>query len=87
MKFKRLTDLEVVDLAEYLNEYIKQVGKENVTLYIGCDSQNKSEWTSYATTVVLHIGNTGCHVLTNAKELDLESMTFGLDCGKKLNVQ
>jgi len=63
MKFKRLTDLQVVDLAEYLKEYIAQVGEENVTLYIGCDSQNKSEWTSYATTVVLHIGNTGCHVL------------------------
>lgn len=63
MKFKRLTDLQVVDLAEYLKEYIARVGEDNVTLYIGCDSQNKSEWTSYATTVVLHIGNTGCHVL------------------------
>ena len=63
MKFKRLTDRATVNLAEYLKEYIEQVGSENIRLYIGCDSQNKSEWTSYATTVVLHIGNTGCHVL------------------------
>ena len=63
MLFKRLTDRSTVELAEYLKEYIAQVGAENVRLYIGCDSQNKSEWTSYATTVVLHIGTTGCHVL------------------------
>lgn len=63
MIFKRLTDYEQVDLASYLNKYIEEVGKENVKLYIGCDSQNKSEWTNYATTIVIHIGNTGCHVL------------------------
>lgn len=63
MIFRRLTDRSTVDLAEYLKEYIDQVGADNVRLYIGCDSQNKSEWTSYATTVVLHIGTTGCHVL------------------------
>lgn len=63
MIFRRLTDRSTVELAEYLKEYIDQVGADNVRLYIGCDSQNKSEWTSYATTVVLHIGTTGCHVL------------------------
>jgi len=63
MKFKRLTDRAQVDLAKYLKSYIEQVGPENVRLYIGCDSQNKSTWTNYATTIVIHIGNTGCHVL------------------------
>lgn len=63
MVFKRLTDREEVNLAEYLKKYIEQVGTDNVRLYIGCDSQNKSEWTNYATTVVVHIGTTGCHVL------------------------
>ena len=63
MVFKRLTDRNPVELAQYLKQYIEQVGEENVRLYIGCDSQNKSEWTNYATTVVLHIGTTGCHVL------------------------
>ena len=63
MKFKRLTDRVQIDLAEYLKSYIEQVGSENVRLYIGCDSQNKSAWTNYATTIVIHIGNTGCHVL------------------------
>ena len=27
------------------------------------DSQNKNEYTTYATTLVFHIGNTGCHVV------------------------
>ena len=63
MVFKRLTDRNPVELAQYLKQYIEQVGEENVRLYIGCDSQNKSNWTNYATTVVLHIGTTGCHVL------------------------
>ena len=52
-----------INLGEYLKKYIDEVGAENVRLYIGCDSQNKKSWTSYATTVVIHIGNTGCHVL------------------------
>lgn len=63
MVFKKLTDREPVELAPYLKQYIDQVGKDNVRLYIGCDSQNKSDWTNYATTVVVHIGTTGCHVL------------------------
>lgn len=63
MKFKRLTDSAQINLAEYLKKYINEVGPENVRLYIGCDSQNKRTWTSYATTVVIHVGNTGCHVL------------------------
>lgn len=63
MKFRRLTDSAQINLGEYLKKYIDEVGAENVRLYIGCDSQNKKSWTSYATTVVIHIGNTGCHVL------------------------
>lgn len=63
MKFRRLTDSVQINLGEYLKKYIDDVGAENVRLYIGCDSQNKKSWTSYATTVVIHIGNTGCHVL------------------------
>lgn len=63
MKFKRLTDRTDVDLAEYVREYINNVERPNVQLYIGCDSQNKGDNTIYATTVVLHIGTTGCHVL------------------------
>ena len=63
MIFKRLTDYEEINLVDYLKSYINQVGKENIKLYIGCDSQNKSDWTNYATTIVIHIGATGCHVL------------------------
>jgi predicted RNase H-related nuclease YkuK (DUF458 family) len=63
MNFKRLTDRSEIEIADYVRTYVKSVGKDNVQLYIGCDSQNKGDNTIYATTVVLHIGNTGCHVL------------------------
>ena len=63
MTFKRLTDRAEIELAEYVRIYVSDVSRPNVQLYIGCDSQNKGDNTIYATTVVLHIGNTGCHVL------------------------
>jgi predicted RNase H-related nuclease YkuK (DUF458 family) len=63
MNFKRLTDRSEIEIADYVRAYVESVGKDNVQLYIGCDSQNKGDNTIYATTVVLHIGNTGCHVL------------------------
>lgn len=63
MTFQRLTDGKKIDLASYVREYLDNVGAHNVRLYIGCDSQNRQLETNYATTVVLHIGNTGCHVL------------------------
>lgn len=63
MIFQTLTDGSKIELADYLRKYIDQVGVNNVKLYVGCDSQNKQQFTSYATTVVIHIGNTGCHVL------------------------
>lgn len=63
MNFKRLTDRTDIDIADYVRAYVDSVGTGNVKLYIGCDSQNKGDNTIYATTVVLHIGTTGCHVL------------------------
>jgi len=63
MNFKRLTDRSEIEIADYVRTYVESVGKDRVQLYIGCDSQNKGDNTIYATTVVLHIGNTGCHVL------------------------
>ena len=69
MTFQRLMDGKKVDLAEYVKNYLNEVGVENVRIYIGCDSQNRQLETNYATTVVLHIGNTGCHVLYQRKKI------------------
>ena len=81
MKFKRLTDRVEIDLAEYVQEYVNYVERPNVQLYIGCDSQNKGDNTIFATTVFLHIGNTGCHVLfkieTFPRIFDFQSRLWG----------
>ena len=63
MKFKRLIDGRNIELAEYVTEYLQDETKPKIQLYVGCDSQNRGDNTVYATTVVLHIGTTGCHVL------------------------
>jgi predicted RNase H-related nuclease YkuK (DUF458 family) len=63
MIFQTIADDEHHDLVDYLKKYIKKTGIENIKLYVGCDSQNKQTSTVYATTVVIHIGNMGCHVL------------------------
>ena len=36
---------------------------------LGWDSQNISQHTNYATTVLFHIGNTGCHFLYHKEKL------------------
>ena len=69
MKFKRLSDKRDIQIGEYVKEYVDSVGKDNVKIYIGCDSQNKADVTIYATTVVLHVGTTGCHVLYKRETL------------------
>ena len=63
MIFQTLADDEYHNLADYLKEYIEKTGVDNIKLYVGCDSQNKQTSTIYATTVVIHIGNMGCHIL------------------------
>jgi predicted RNase H-related nuclease YkuK (DUF458 family) len=63
MHFKRLADLETVEIGSYVSEYLRS--NPNTVLYVGCDSQNKGEVTNYATTIVMHVGNTGCHVIYN----------------------
>lgn len=69
MKFKRLTDKQDIDLAQYIKDYVVRVGPVKIQLYVGCDSQNRMDNTIYATTVVLHIGTTGCHVLYRRETL------------------
>jgi predicted RNase H-related nuclease YkuK (DUF458 family) len=63
MIFKRLSDDNKIEIAEYLKNYIQDHKFSNLKIYIGCDSHNKGVHTTYVTTVVIHIGDTGCHVL------------------------
>ncbi len=63
MLLKRLTDGKEVEIAGYIKQYLEDSGRDDIKLYVGCDSQNKADVTIYATTVVLHVGDTGCHVL------------------------
>jgi predicted RNase H-related nuclease YkuK (DUF458 family) len=63
MLLKRLTDGKEVEIAGYIKQYLEESGRDDIQIYVGCDSQNKADVSIYATTVVLHIGDTGCHVL------------------------
>ena len=66
MRFKTIGGAEGpegFDLVEYVKEYLKLNSNYKVRLYLGTDSQNKHNSTTYATTLVFHIGNTGCHVV------------------------
>jgi len=63
MKFKKLTSSTNFDLAEYTREYLENNKEHKVKMYLGCDSQTKGVTTTYATTLVFHVANTGCHVI------------------------
>lgn len=63
MLFRKINDDSLFELSSYVKEYLDLNKNHNVKLYLGTDSQNKSDKTTYATTIVFHIGNTGCHVI------------------------
>lgn len=63
MKFKKIGFEEEFDLAEYVKKYLKLNSKYKTKIYLGTDSQNKKYTTNYATTLVFHLGDSGCHVI------------------------
>lgn len=63
MKFNKLTGGRGFELAEYVKEFLVENKNYDVKVFLGCDSQTKGTTTTYATTIVFHIGNTGCHVI------------------------
>jgi predicted RNase H-related nuclease YkuK (DUF458 family) len=71
MKFKKLTDGRGFELAEYVKEFLAKHEDYNVKIYLGCDSQNKATNTTYATTVVFHVENSGCHVIYKKEEVPI----------------
>ncbi len=60
-KFKKISNNEVIDLSAYVEQYMTE--KPETKLYVGCDSQNKGDFTEFAIVVVLHYKNKGGHVL------------------------
>ncbi len=69
MIFTRLTDNIDLEIADYLKGYIREHRFKNLRIYIGCDSHSKGEWTTYVTTVVVHKGIAGCHILYQREKL------------------
>lgn len=69
MRFTRLQDGKGVEVAEYVKQYIQDNKFSKLKIYVGCDSHNRGEWTTYVTTVVIHVGETGCHVLYNKEKV------------------
>lgn len=68
VKFKSLTNNEWIDdTISYIKNYCHQ--NNDVKVYLGCDSQTRNEFTSYVSTIVLHKGNFGCHVLYNKSKV------------------
>ena len=63
MKFKKIGHEEEFELADYVKEYLLLNRHLDTKIYLGTDSQNKKYTTNYATTLVFHLGNTGCHVI------------------------
>lgn len=62
MEYKRLDNTVIKDVANYLKAIIDTVPYSKI--YVGTDSQNKDDYTIYATAVVIHWnGNNGGHVL------------------------
>mgnify|MGYP001075472420 CR=1 FL=1 len=69
MKFQKLTGKPGFELAEYVKEYLSFHKDLEIKLYLGCDSQNKATETIYATTLVFHLADSGCHVIYQKKRM------------------
>ncbi|MBM77091.1 MAG: hypothetical protein CL846_01290 [Crocinitomicaceae bacterium] len=61
--FKRINDDKEYEVSEYVNSYLKKNSIIKIKIYVGCDSQNFKSSTTYATTIVFHLGNNGCHFI------------------------
>ena len=67
--FRKLIDENEVELVSYVKQYLVDHQLEDIKIHVGCDSQNIGPLTHYATTVVFHIGNSGCHFIYKKEKL------------------
>ena len=69
MYFNKLLDSKDYEISSYVKQYFLDNSSYPIKLHVGCDSQNIAMHTNYATTVLFHIGNTGCHFLYHKERL------------------
>jgi predicted RNase H-related nuclease YkuK (DUF458 family) len=70
MNFRTLTNRHKVNLVDYVKQYLSD--NPGVEILVGCDSQNYTANTTYATVVALYKPKGGAHVLYNKEVLPLE---------------
>lgn len=67
-KFQTLGTRQEIDLVPYLKDFLTKYPES--TILVGCDSQNKGEWTNYAIVIALHQPSLGGHVLFTKLKVD-----------------
>ena len=67
--FRKILDETKFELSNYVLKYLSNSESQNIKIHVGCDSQNIGKSTHYATTVVFHIGNSGCHFVYKKEKL------------------
>ena len=72
MQFKKLTDENYFELADYVKAYLAAHKHDHLKIYLGCDSHNRLK-TTYATTLVFNVSSTGCHVIYKKEVVPLIS--------------
>jgi len=72
MNFRTLSNRKAVNLVDYVKAYLDQYS--GAELLVGCDSQNYTGNTTYATVVALYRPKGGAHVLFNKEVLPLEKV-------------
>ena len=70
MEFRTLTNRHKVKLVDYVKQYLSD--NPGVEILVGCDSQNYTANTTYATVVALYKPKGGAHVLYNKEILPIE---------------
>jgi predicted RNase H-related nuclease YkuK (DUF458 family) len=66
-EWRSLSDRSVIDPESYLSEWISK--NPGYKIYIGCDSSNLRDKTTFATVIVLHKERMGGHVIYNRKSI------------------
>lgn len=61
LTWRRLSDKKEIELKSYLENWIRE--NPDYKIYIGCDSHNEVNKTTFATVIVLHYSTGGGHVL------------------------
>ena len=72
MKFRTLSNRKQIDLIDYVTQYLKN--NPDTEILVGCDSQNYTAGTVYATVIALYKPKGGAHILFNKETLPLESV-------------